>query len=46
MLTRITGFFRRIRKGVDPFVLGGYVFSILYSILIIIPLYFVISLCF
>lgn len=31
-----------MRKGADPFVIGGYAFSILYSILIIIPLYFVI----
>jgi multiple sugar transport system permease protein len=42
MLTRISDFFRRLRKGADPFVIGGYAFSIVYSILIVIPLYFVI----
>lgn len=33
--------FTRIAR-TDPFVIGGYVFSILYAVLIIIPLYFVI----
>jgi multiple sugar transport system permease protein len=33
---------RRIKKGADPFVIGGYFFSLLYACLIIVPLYFVI----
>jgi multiple sugar transport system permease protein len=33
---------KKIRKGADLFVMGGYFFSIIYAALIIIPLYFVI----
>ncbi len=33
---------KKIRKGFDLFVMGGYFFSILYAALIVIPLYFVI----
>jgi multiple sugar transport system permease protein len=33
---------QRIRKNSDPFIIGGYIFSILYACLIIIPLYFVV----
>ena len=42
MLNRITHITRRIKSGSDPFVIGGYFFSILYAALIVIPLYFVI----
>ena len=42
MLARAVRASKRLRKGFDLFVLGGYFFSILYSALIIIPLYFVI----
>jgi multiple sugar transport system permease protein len=42
MLSRVSGITRRIKKGADPFVVVGYLFSIFYAILIIIPLYFVI----
>jgi multiple sugar transport system permease protein len=38
-LIRIT---KRIQKSSDLFVIGGYIFSIIYAILIILPLYFVI----
>ncbi len=34
--------FRRTQHGTDAFVLGGYVFSVLYALLIVIPLYFVV----
>ena len=33
---------QKIKKDSDPFVWGGYIFSIIYAVLIIIPLYFVI----
>ena len=33
---------QKLRKGFDPFIIGGYFFSIVYAALIIIPLYFVI----
>jgi len=33
---------QKLRKGFDPFIIGGYFFSIVYASLIIIPLYFVI----
>jgi len=33
---------RRIKKGADPFVVGGFALSCLYALLIIIPMYFVI----
>jgi multiple sugar transport system permease protein len=42
MLARAVRSSKRLKKGFDLFVLGGYFFSILYSALIIIPLYFVI----
>ena len=42
MLKSILRLPQRIKKGSDPFVVGGYLFSLLYAILIIIPLYFVI----
>jgi multiple sugar transport system permease protein len=42
MLNRLSGITRKIKKGSDPFVVGGYIFSIIYSVLILIPLYFVI----
>ena len=42
MLNRITNISKRIKRGSDPFVIGGYFFSILYAALIVIPLYFVI----
>jgi len=42
MLNRISRLPRRLKKGADPFVIGGYFFSIFYAALIIIPLYFVI----
>jgi multiple sugar transport system permease protein len=42
MLNRITHITKRIKRGSDPFVIGGYFFSILYAALIVIPLYFVI----
>ena len=42
MLQRLSGFFRKTRKGADAFVVCGYIFSILYSAVIIIPLYFIV----
>jgi multiple sugar transport system permease protein len=42
MLNRITHISKRIKRGSDPFVIGGYFFSLLYAALIVIPLYFVI----
>jgi multiple sugar transport system permease protein len=42
MLARAVRSSKRLKKGFDLFVLGGYFFAILYSALIIIPLYFVI----
>jgi len=33
---------QRMKKNADPFVIGGYIFSLFYAILIIIPIYFVI----
>ena len=42
MFTRIQHLFKKILKGADPFIVGGYFFSILYATIIIIPLYFVI----
>jgi multiple sugar transport system permease protein len=42
MLKSILRLPQRIKKGSDPFVVGGYLFSLLYASLIIIPLYFVI----
>ena len=42
MLNRLYSFTKKIRKGSDPFVIGGYFFSIIYAALILIPLYFVI----
>ena len=42
MVQRVKGFFRRIRKDSDIFVIFGYIFSILYSAIIIVPLYFVV----
>lgn len=42
MFQRLAVFFRKMRKGADVFVVGGYIFSILYSAVIIIPLYFVV----
>jgi multiple sugar transport system permease protein len=42
MLKWISRLPQRKKKGSDPFVVGGYIFSVLYATLIIIPLYFVI----
>jgi|WetSurMetagenome_2_1015567.scaffolds.fasta_scaffold30829_2 multiple sugar transport system permease protein len=42
MISWIQQLRKRIRKNGDPFVVGGFFFSILYAALIIIPLYFVI----
>jgi multiple sugar transport system permease protein len=42
MFNNLSNLFRRMRKGGDPFVIGGYFFSIIYACLIIIPLYFVV----
>ena len=42
MLNRFIRVVRKIQKGSDPFVIAGYFFSILYAVLIIVPLYFVI----
>ncbi len=33
---------KRVRRGSTPFVIGGYFFSIIYALIIIIPLYFVV----
>jgi multiple sugar transport system permease protein len=42
MLNRVRGFTRKIKKSSDLFVMGGYIFSIIYAILIILPVYFVV----
>jgi multiple sugar transport system permease protein len=42
MLSRLMKLNHKIKKGSDPFVIGGYFFSVIYAALIIIPLYFVI----
>jgi multiple sugar transport system permease protein len=42
MRNRLLKIYHKIKKDSDPFVLGGYLFSIIYAVLIIIPLYFVI----
>jgi multiple sugar transport system permease protein len=42
MFNNLSNLFRRMRKGGDPFVIGGYFFSIIYACLIIVPLYFVV----
>lgn len=42
MLNRITLIAKRIKRGSDPFVIVGYIVSIIYAALIIIPLYFVV----
>jgi multiple sugar transport system permease protein len=42
MLNQVSRIPKKIKKGFDLFVMGGYFFSILYSTLILIPLYFVI----
>jgi multiple sugar transport system permease protein len=42
MLSWISRFSQKIKRGADPFVIGGYLFSALYGCLIVIPLYFVI----
>ena len=42
MQTRVSRGNKKTRKGSDLFVIGGYIFSIIYAALIIIPLYFVI----
>jgi len=42
MLNRITHITKRFKRDSDPFVIGGYFFSILYAALIVIPIYFVI----
>lgn len=41
MLSRIKYLAKRIKRGSDPLVIGGYFFSILYAAMIVIPLYFV-----
>ena len=42
MFTRIQHLSKKILKRADPFIIGGYFFSILYATIIVIPLYFVI----
>jgi multiple sugar transport system permease protein len=42
MINWISRLSKRIKKSADPFVIGGYIFSLLYATLIIIPIYFVI----
>jgi multiple sugar transport system permease protein len=42
MFTWIQYLLKRIRKGADPFIIGGYFFSFIYAAMIVIPLYFVI----
>ncbi len=42
MLNRVQRVVKRIKKGSDLFVMGGYIFSIIYAVLIILPVYFVI----
>jgi multiple sugar transport system permease protein len=42
MLNRLIRIPKRIQRGADLFVMGGYFFSIIYALLILIPLYFVI----
>lgn len=41
MLNRVLRVTRKIKKGSDLFVMGGYIFSIIYAVLIILPVYFV-----
>ena len=41
MLNPVRRVVRRIKRGSDLFVMGGYIFSIIYSVLIILPVYFV-----
>jgi len=41
MLNRLIRITKRIQKGSDLFVMGGYIFSIIYAVLIILPVYFV-----
>lgn len=40
--SRISHTAKKIKRGSSPFIIGGYFFSILYALLIIIPFYFVI----
>ena len=42
MHSRLMKITHNLKKGSDPFVVGGYFFSIIYAALILIPLYFVI----
>jgi multiple sugar transport system permease protein len=42
MFNSLSNLFRRMRKGSDPFIIGGYFFSIIYACVIIVPLYFVV----
>jgi multiple sugar transport system permease protein len=42
MLNQLFRVTKKIKKGSDPFVIGGYFFSILYAAVIVIPLFFVI----
>jgi multiple sugar transport system permease protein len=42
MLNQLLRVTKKIKKGSDPFVIGGYFFSILYAAVIVIPLFFVI----
>jgi multiple sugar transport system permease protein len=42
MFNSLSNLFRRMRKGGDPFIIGGYFFSIIYACVIIVPLYFVV----
>jgi len=42
MFNRVLRVTSKIKKGSDLFVIGGYIFSIIYAVLIILPLYFVI----
>jgi multiple sugar transport system permease protein len=41
MLNWVVRITKRIQKGSDLFIIGGYIFSIIYAILIILPVYFV-----
>jgi multiple sugar transport system permease protein len=42
MANRLISITNQFKKNSDPFVLGGYFFSIIYALIILIPLYFVI----
>lgn len=42
MANRLMGITNKFKKNSDPFILGGYFFSIIYALIILIPLYFVI----